>query len=73
MENLQNNKDENHKFHFLFYHFSNLEGIKLANESLDGFLQLLCPFVFSTFDATDCVDGVKDASPLLTDGIMSNN
>ena len=59
------------KFHLLS--FSDLEGIKLANESLDGFLQLLCPFVFSNFNVAVCADGNADASHLPTDGIMSNN
>jgi hypothetical protein len=63
-------KDEQENHNFLS--FSNLEGIKLANESLDGFLQLLCPFEFSTFE-TVCEDGFADASPLPADGIMSNN
>lgn len=39
-------KKQKHKFRSI----SNLEGNRLANESLDGFLQLLCPIAWSTYD-----------------------
>lgn len=55
--------------HLKFITFSNLEGNRLANESLDVFLQLLCPFVESKI-GTDSVGAV---SVLPTDGILSSN
>lgn len=58
----------------MYRSLSNLEGKRLANESLDVFLQLLCPFdgsIFGMFTVSVGVEGI--VPPMPTDGIISNN